>query len=69
MILRLGYDIQFEIPASVTMVALLSVHPSRLADLRAPDEVHAALRCRWKVLWIASEIVAPGLSRRKGHFV
>ena len=38
----LGYDIQFEIPASVTIVALLSVHPSRLADLRAPDEVQAA---------------------------
>jgi transglutaminase-like putative cysteine protease len=32
---------QFEIPAPVTMVALLNVHPSRVADLRAPDEVHA----------------------------
>ena len=40
MILRLGYDIQFEIvPASVPMVALLNVHPSRIADLRAPDEL------------------------------
>ena len=39
MILRLGYDIQFEIvPASVPIVALLNVHPSRVADLRAPDE-------------------------------
>lgn len=42
MILRLGCDIQFEIPTPVTMVALLSVHPSRLADLRVPDEVQAA---------------------------
>ena len=42
MILRLGYDIQFEIPAPVTMVALLNVHPSRVADLRAPDEVRAS---------------------------
>lgn len=40
MILRLGYEIQFEIPAPVAMVALLSVHPSRVVDLRAPDEVH-----------------------------
>ena len=39
MILRLGYDIQFEIPSPVAMVALLNVHPSRAADLRAPDEL------------------------------
>jgi transglutaminase-like putative cysteine protease len=36
---RLGYDIQFQIPAPVSIVALLNVHPSRLADLRAPDEL------------------------------
>ena len=28
-LIRLGYDIQFEMPAPVTMVALLNVHPSR----------------------------------------
>jgi transglutaminase-like putative cysteine protease len=39
MILRLGYDIQFEIPSPVAMVALLHVHPSRVADLRAADEL------------------------------
>jgi transglutaminase-like putative cysteine protease len=39
MVQRLGYDIQFEIPAPVTMVTLLNVHPSRVADLRAPDEL------------------------------
>jgi transglutaminase-like putative cysteine protease len=39
MTLRVGYDIQFEIPASVAMVALLNVHPSRVADLRGPDEL------------------------------
>ena len=37
MLIRLGYDIQFELPARVTMVALLNVHPSRFGDLRAPD--------------------------------
>jgi transglutaminase-like putative cysteine protease len=39
MLIRLGYDIQFQIPTSVAMVALLSVHPSREGDLLEPDEV------------------------------
>ncbi len=39
MILRIGYDIQFEIPSPVAMVALLNVHPSRVADLRDADEL------------------------------
>ena len=39
MIIRLGYDIQFDIPAPVEMVALLNVHPSRVPDLREPDEL------------------------------
>src|ERR1700740_2776264 len=37
MILRLGYDIKFDIPYPVAMVALLNVHPSRAGDLRASD--------------------------------
>jgi transglutaminase-like putative cysteine protease len=39
MLIRLGYDIQFEIPAPLAMVALLSVHPSRVHDLLEPDEL------------------------------
>jgi transglutaminase-like putative cysteine protease len=39
MLIRLGYDIQFDIPAPVAMVAMLHVHPSRTADLREPDEL------------------------------
>jgi len=39
MFIRLGYDIEFEVPAPVAMVAMLTVHPSRVADLRAPDEM------------------------------
>jgi transglutaminase-like putative cysteine protease len=39
MILRLGYNIEFELPAPVAMVALLNVHPSRTPDLRAADEL------------------------------
>jgi transglutaminase-like putative cysteine protease len=42
MILRLGYDIRFEVPAPVTVIALLNVHPSRAADLRSPDELRVA---------------------------
>lgn len=41
MVLRIGYDIHFDIPAPVVMVTLLNVHPSRAADLRATDEVRA----------------------------
>ena len=39
MLIRLGYDLQFQIPASVAVVALLSVHPTRACDLREPDEL------------------------------
>jgi transglutaminase-like putative cysteine protease len=39
MLIRLGYDIRFEIPQPVSMVAMLSVHPSRRHDLREPDRV------------------------------
>jgi transglutaminase-like putative cysteine protease len=39
MLIRLGYDIQFQIPTSVAMVALLSVHPSLVHELVEPDEL------------------------------
>ena len=39
MLIRLAYDIQFEIPAEVAIVALLNVHPSRAQDLLEPDEL------------------------------
>jgi transglutaminase-like putative cysteine protease len=38
-LIRLGYDIIFETSVPVPMVALLSVHPSRVKDLLQPDEV------------------------------
>ena len=40
MLIRLGYDIIFDAPAPVATVALLKVHPSRVDDLRMPDELH-----------------------------
>jgi transglutaminase-like putative cysteine protease len=39
MLIRLGYDITFEIPAQVPIVALLHVHPSREKDLIEPDRL------------------------------
>jgi transglutaminase-like putative cysteine protease len=39
MLIRLGYDIQFDIPEPIPMVALVNVHPSRVPDLREPDEL------------------------------
>ena len=35
--IRLGYDIRFQTPAPVPVVALLTVHPSRRHDLLEPD--------------------------------
>jgi transglutaminase-like putative cysteine protease len=39
MLIRLAYDIQFDLPADAAMVALLHVHPSRTHDLLEPDEL------------------------------
>jgi len=40
MLIRLGYDMLFDLPAPAAFVAQLRVHPSRIADLREPDVVH-----------------------------
>ena len=40
MLIRLGYDIQFEISAPVAFVAQLRIHPSRIGDLREPDRLN-----------------------------
>jgi transglutaminase-like putative cysteine protease len=40
MIIRLGYDIQFDILAETPVVTLLNIHPSREKDLLEPDLVH-----------------------------
>jgi len=44
MLIRLAYDIQFQIPAPVAMVALLNVHPLRVPDLLEPDELQTEPR-------------------------
>lgn len=37
MLIRLGYELQFDIPAPVSIATLLYVHPSRVPDLLEPD--------------------------------
>jgi len=37
--IRLGYDIQFQVPAAAPFVAMLNVHPSRARDLLEPDRL------------------------------
>lgn len=39
MLIRLGYDIELELSQPMAVVAILNVHPSRIADLLEPDEV------------------------------
>ncbi len=39
MLIRLGYDIYFQIAGRAPMIAMLNVHPSREADLLEPDQV------------------------------
>ena len=39
MLIRLGYDIRFQIPVQVPVIAMLNVHPSRRHDLREPDQL------------------------------
>jgi transglutaminase-like putative cysteine protease len=43
MLIRLGYDIQLQMPQPVALIAVLNVHPSRTADLIEPDELQLSL--------------------------
>ncbi len=37
MLIRLGYNIQFDLPLDVFFISMVNVHPSRVRDLREPD--------------------------------
>jgi transglutaminase-like putative cysteine protease len=39
LLIRIGYEIQFELSQDVPFLGLLRVHPSRQSDLRSPDHV------------------------------
>lgn len=41
MLIRAGYDLAFDAERPTPMVAMLSVHPSRLADLKSPHRIVA----------------------------
>ena len=64
MLIRVGYDISFETPVEVPIVALLNVHPSRAGDLREPDELHLEPTVKIDTYWdtfanTCSRFVAP----------
>ena len=40
MLIRLGYDLQFDLPRATPFVTLLNVHPSRERDLAQPEFLH-----------------------------
>jgi transglutaminase-like putative cysteine protease len=40
MLIRLGYDIQFDLPSDGFFIGVVNIHPSRVQDLREPDELH-----------------------------
>jgi transglutaminase-like putative cysteine protease len=61
-LIRFGYDIRFEVPAPVPMVALLYVHPSRLLDLRTPDDMQVEP-------WSPIEIYYDSFGNRSARFV
>jgi len=39
MLIRMGYELIFDIPAPVSMVLMLYTHPERGQDLRRPDRL------------------------------
>src|SRR5205085_2715360 len=41
MIIKIGFDIEFELPGATPMVLMLYVHPSRQADLRTEEKIMA----------------------------
>lgn len=45
MLIRLGYDLKFEIPAKVSILTMLYVHPSRVGDLVEPDVMRVDPGC------------------------
>jgi transglutaminase-like putative cysteine protease len=39
MLIKIGYDIAYEVPAPTPMLLMLLVHPERMKDLRAPERL------------------------------
>ena len=41
MLIRIGYEISFQVPQPTPMVLMLNTRPERAADLLAPDYIHS----------------------------
>jgi transglutaminase-like putative cysteine protease len=39
-LIRVGYDIELQLPRPTTVIAMVNIHPSRRGDLREPDVVN-----------------------------
>ena len=65
MLIRIGYDIQFDLPAAAAMVTLLHVHPSREKDLIEPDTLHIEPQVDAPSTSTVSAIAAPASSPRR----
>ncbi|HEY3827084.1 MAG TPA: transglutaminase family protein [Bryobacteraceae bacterium] len=64
MLIRLGYDISLEVTQPTTIVAVLNVHPSRVADLREADEIQLSPDLTRERYWdsfgnICTRMIAP----------
>ena len=40
MLIKIGFEIEFELPGPTPMILMLYVHPSRQADLRTEEKIH-----------------------------
>ena len=56
--IRAGYEISYHCPQPTPMIAMLSVHPSRAADLITPDDLRLNPELRSTFTKMASAISA-----------
>ena len=70
MLIRLGYELIFDVPAPVPMLLLLSTHPSRAAATsRSRTTCASSRRFRARTSWTASATAARASSPRPGACV
>ena len=52
MLIRFGFDIEFELPAPTVVTCMLYTHPCIARSLLEPDEVRASPDLRIKTYWL-----------------
>ena len=65
MLIKIGYDIAYEVSAPTPMLLMLYVHPERMKDLRAPEHLITEPADQVESLPITSATVARRSSRRR----